>query len=537
MLDADVMRYERHSVSHIRSWCPSRVPQRGNRMKDLLRCLIRRATSWFVGSPASFESSRCTGVLVASMLDADVMRYERQSVSRIRSWCPSRVPQRGNHMKDLLRCLIRGSTSWLVGSPASFESSRCTGVLVASMLDADVMRYERQSVSHIRSWCPSRVPQHGSRMKDLLRCLIRRATSWFIGSPASFQSSRCTGVLVASMLDADVMRYERQSVSRIRSWCPSRVTQRGNRMKDLLRCLIRRATSWFVGSPASFESSRCTGVLVASMLDADVMRYERQSVSHIRSWCPSRVPQRGIRMKDLLRCLIRRATSWFIGSPASFQSSRCTGVLVASMLDADVMRYERQSVSRIRSWCPSRVPQRGNRMKDLLRCLIRRATSWFIGSPASFQSSRCTGVLVASMLDADVMRYERQSVSHIRSWCPSRVPQRGNRMKDLLRCLIRRATSWFVGSPASFQSSRCTGVLAASMLDADGMRCERQSVPVDHCLVLDGIGLLVASMLDAQRMSYESHDARKPLQLGPSSWRATCVAGSTHTALQVYHGR
>ena len=139
------------------------------------------------------------------------------------------------------------------------------------------------------------------------------------------------------------------------------------------------------------------------------MRCERQSVSHIRSWCPSRVPQCSARMRDLLRCLtqqlgvVMRCGAW-------------------EHVAAERMRCERQSVSHIRSWCPSRVPQCSARMRDLLRCLTQQL-----------------GVVVlGSMWAAERMRCERQSVSHIRSWCPSRVPRCSARMRDLLRCLTQQ---------------------------------------------------------------------------------------------------
>ena len=98
-------------------------------------------------------------------------------------------------------------------------------------------------------------------------------------------------------------------------------------------------------------------------------------------------------------------------------------MLTGTMWTPGKMRYERQSVSHIRSWCPSRSLQRSGRMWDLLRCLIRLYIDVVCVSLSAWTAGR--------------MRYERQSVSHIRSWCPSRSLQRSGRMWDLLRCLIR----------------------------------------------------------------------------------------------------
>ena len=93
------------------------------------------------------------------------------------------------------------------------------------------------------------------------------------------------------------------------------------------------------------------------------------------------------------------------------------------------MRCERQSVSHIRSWCPSRVPQCSARMRDLLRCLTHQLELVFVGDMGAAERMRC----------------ERHSVSHIRSWCPSRVPQCSARMRDLLRCLTQQLELVIVG--------------------------------------------------------------------------------------------
>ena len=369
-------------------------------MRDLLRCLNSQESAWRTLA-CEWQSAACEVVLGLTGRD---LRYEpfltfavgvRAGLSH------------GSRVRDLLRCLNSQEVAWRTLA-CEWSFAACEVVLGLTGRD---LRYEPflTFAVGVRAGL-----SHGSRVRDLLRCLNSQEVAWrTLACEWSFAA--CEVVLGLTGRD---LRYEPFLTFAVGVRAG---LSHGSRVRDLLRCLNSQEVAWRTLA-CEWSFAACEVVLGLTGRD---LRYEpfltfavgvRAGLSH------------GSRVRDLLRCLNSQESAWRTLA-CEWQSAACEVVLGLTGRD---LRYEpfltfavgvRAGLSH------------GSRVRDLLRCLNSREVAWrTLACEWSFAS--CEVVLGLTGRD---LRYEpfltfavgvRAGLSH------------GSRVRDLLRCLNSQEVAW-----------------------------------------------------------------------------------------------